>query len=79
MPEGGLAESRTRLFLKSLLALAVFTLATPWLLRPWFLGQDLLPESSLTLGLMEDTDLFLNIWILVKNIGASSNKVVIKH
>ena len=64
MPEGGSAESRTRLFLKSLLALAVFTLATPWLLRPWFLGHDLLPESSLTLGLMEDTDLFLNIWIL---------------
>ena len=64
MHHAGPAESRTRLFLKSLLALAVFACATPWLLRPWFLGEDLLPASSLTLGMMEDTDLFLNIWIL---------------
>lgn len=64
MPLSASAESRTQVWLKGLLAVIVFAAATPWLLRPWFLGDDLLPDSSLTLGLMEDTDLYLNIWIL---------------
>ena len=64
MSQPAASDSRIRLCLKSLLALIVFAAATPWLLRPWFLGDDLLPDSSLALGLMEDTDLYLNIWIL---------------
>ena len=46
------------------LAALLYALLIPFVLRPWFLGSDLLPQSDLSLGMMEDTDLDLNIWIL---------------
>jgi hypothetical protein len=46
-------------------AALVFAVATPWLLRPWFLTRDRVPHSELPLyGMMEDADLYLNVWIL---------------
>lgn len=57
-------ETKGVLLGKGLLALLAFSLVVPWLLRPWFLAGDLLPVSELSLGMMEDTDLYLNIWIL---------------
>ncbi|MFP6664614.1 MAG: hypothetical protein VCC00_10470 [Deltaproteobacteria bacterium] len=57
-------ETRGALLGKGLLALLAFSVVVPWLLRPWFLAGDLLPASELSLGMMEDTDLYLNIWIL---------------
>ncbi|MEO2168138.1 MAG: hypothetical protein ABGY42_08465, partial [bacterium] len=57
-------ETKGMLLGKGLLALLAFSLVVPWLLRPWFLAGDLLPVSELSLGMMEDTDLYLNIWIL---------------
>lgn len=53
-----------RLALLVLAAALFFAVATPWILRPWFLSATDLPKSELTLGPMEDTDLFLNVWIL---------------
>ena len=45
-------------------ATLLYALCVPFILRPWFLSADLLPQSELSLGMMEDTDLDLNIWIL---------------
>lgn len=60
----GAQESRGRILGKALLAAGIFAVFTPWILRPWFLAADLLPTSDLSLGIMEDTDLYLNVWIL---------------
>jgi len=54
----------SRVALLAVVAALVFAVATPWVLRPWFLADDELPASDLTLGTMEDTDLLLNAWIL---------------
>jgi len=45
-------------------AAALYALATPWVLRPWFLGRDLLPHAPGAIGHLIDADLFLNVWIL---------------
>lgn len=55
---------RGRVAQLALCAALFYAVATPWILRPWFFSADDLPKSELSLGLMEDTDLLLNIWIL---------------
>jgi hypothetical protein len=56
--------TRAKLVVLVLAATLFYAMATPWILRPWFLSDTDLPKSELTLGPMEDTDLFLNVWIL---------------
>jgi hypothetical protein len=45
-------------------AALLYALATPFVLRPWFLGHDLLPHAPGAIGSMIDADLYLNVWIL---------------
>ncbi len=45
-------------------ALLAYAAAVPWVFRPWFLGEDLLPHVPPPLGALVDADLYLNIWIL---------------
>lgn len=47
-----------------LLAVALFVVVTPWVLRPWFLASDLLPRDAGAFAPMENADLYLNAWIL---------------
>ena len=47
-----------------LAAALLYALATPFVLRPWFLGHDLLPHAPGAIGSMIDADLYLNVWIL---------------
>jgi len=47
-----------------LLAVALFVVVTPWVLRPWFLARDLLPRDAGVFAPMENADLYLNVWIL---------------
>ena len=47
-----------------LAAAAFFALATPFVLRPWFLARDEFPRSTSGLAAMIDADLYLNVWIL---------------
>ena len=42
----------------------LYALATPFVLRPWFLAHDLLPHATGAIGSMIDADLYLNVWIL---------------
>jgi hypothetical protein len=60
MAHGTNRSPRGRIALLALAAALVYAAATPWLLRPWFTDADALPRSELTLGPMEDTDLYLN-------------------
>jgi len=48
----------------ALLAAALYALATPWVLRPWFLASDLFPHVPGAVGYMLDADLYLNVWIV---------------
>jgi hypothetical protein len=41
-----------------------FAVLTPWVLRPWFLSEDLLPRDTSFFAGLENADLFLNAWIL---------------
>jgi hypothetical protein len=71
--------SRTSSFRRAVvgagLAALLFAIATPWLLRPWFLARDRLPHSELPLfGIMEDADLYLNVWILAWTAHATLNE-----
>jgi hypothetical protein len=45
-------------------ATALYALLVPWVLRPWFLAADLVPHVPGPAGVMIDSDLSLNIWIL---------------
>jgi len=45
-------------------ATALYALLVPWVLRPWFLAADLVPQVPGPAGVMVDSDLSLNIWIL---------------
>ena len=45
-------------------AALLFALATPWVLRPWFLEADTFPTEQGSARLMTDADLYLNVWIL---------------
>jgi len=45
-------------------AALLFAVATPWVLRPWFLARDLLPRDTGAFAPMENADLYLNAWIL---------------
>jgi len=54
--DGGIAPA--------LVAALLYALATPFVLRPWFLGHDLLPHAPGAIGSMIDADLHLNVWIL---------------
>lgn len=47
-----------------ILATAVFALAVPWVLRPWFLAADAFPHDTSPASSMIDADLYLNVWIL---------------
>jgi hypothetical protein len=47
-----------------LLATALFSLAVPWVLRPWFLAADEFPHDVSAASSMVDADLYLNVWIL---------------
>jgi hypothetical protein len=47
-----------------LVATLLYAAAVPWVLRPWFLGDDLLPAWEGPYAAMIHADLFLNIWIL---------------
>lgn len=47
-----------------LVAALLYALATPFVLRPWFLAHDLLPHAPGAIGSMIDADLYLNVWIL---------------
>jgi len=55
---------RARAWLEAAVAAALYALATPWLLRPWFLSRDSLPHVPGAYGTMADADLYLNVWIL---------------
>lgn len=57
-------DGPARVWLEVALAAALYALATPWVLRPWFLAADLLPHVPGAIGSMLDADLYLNIWIL---------------
>lgn len=46
------------------LATVLFALATPWVLRPWFLADDAFPHDLSAASAMIDADLYLNVWIL---------------
>ena len=59
----GTAPRRQGLFAVVVAAL-LYALATPFVLRPWFLGHDLLPHAPGAIGSMIDADLYLNVWIL---------------
>jgi len=58
------AGARARGWASVAAAAAAYALATPWVLRPWFLARDLLPHVPGALGTMVDADLYLNVWIL---------------
>ena len=58
------APPRRRLVLAALAAAAFFAVATPWVLRPWFLARDAFPRAAGGLHAMLDADLYLNVWIL---------------
>jgi hypothetical protein len=45
-------------------ATALYALLVPWVLRPWFLAADELPHVPGPAGVMIDSDLYLNVWIL---------------
>jgi hypothetical protein len=49
---------------EALAAAVLYALATPWVLRPWFLSRDSLPHVPGAFGTMADADLYLNVWIL---------------
>jgi hypothetical protein len=55
---------RPRPLLAALAIAVVFAAATPWVLRPWFTASDAFPRDRGTLGSLQDTDLYLNVWIL---------------
>ena len=50
--------------LAAVLALGLYLVITPWVLRPWLLGSDLLPRDAGAFAPMENADLYLNAWIL---------------
>ena len=50
--------------LAALVATVLYAAAVPWVLRPWFLADDLLPAWEGPYATMIHADLFLNIWIL---------------
>ncbi|HEY8515166.1 MAG TPA: hypothetical protein VIS07_06620 [Candidatus Binatia bacterium] len=56
--------SRARVVGEALLAALLYALATPWVLRPWFLARDAFPHAPGPYGTMADADLYLNVWIL---------------
>lgn len=57
-------HSKQRLAFEALLATLLYAAAVPWLFRPWFLADGLVPHWTGTYGPMVDADLNLNIWIL---------------
>ncbi|MEW6273345.1 MAG: hypothetical protein AB1689_29045, partial [Thermodesulfobacteriota bacterium] len=61
-PARGVARLRT--LGEALAAAALYALATPWALRPWFLARDAFPHVPGAYGTMADADLYLNVWIL---------------
>jgi hypothetical protein len=50
--------------LPALAACLLFALATPWVLRPWFLARDALPRSAGAFSSIFESDVYLNVWIL---------------
>jgi hypothetical protein len=50
--------------LPALASCLLFALATPWVLRPWFLARDTLPRSAGSFSSIFESDTYLNIWIL---------------
>lgn len=50
--------------LEALVVVLLYAAAVPWILRPWFLAEDLLPAWGGAYATMIHADLFLNIWIL---------------
>ena len=63
-PSGAAPAPRASSWLPVAGAAALYALATPFVLRPWFVARDLLPHSPGAIGTMVDADLFLNVWIL---------------
>ncbi|MBM4247456.1 MAG: hypothetical protein FJ148_27320, partial [Deltaproteobacteria bacterium] len=48
----------------AVLAFGLYLVITPWVLRPWLAGSDLLPRDDGAFAPMENADLYLNTWIL---------------
>ena len=63
-PAAGRRARGTRRWASVAGAAACYAIATPWVLRPWFLARDLLPHAAGAMGSMVDADLYLNVWIL---------------
>ena len=66
-------HSRPRLALEALFATLFYAAAVPWIFRPWFLADGLVPHDGGALGALVDADLYLNIWILAWAAHAALN------